>query len=109
MPVVPLIAPLEIEHRDGGVDLTLWLCEAFDYGYSFRQAIRQIEQTLAKSAPATHSLPPEESNEDFIEGELVWGSRTFSIYFEHALGYMSFTSRSLPDVEALQVAIQADQ
>lgn len=109
MPVVSLLAPLEIKDRDGVVDLTLSLCEAFDYGYSFRQAILQIEQILAKSAPTTCSLPPREAGEDFVEGELVWGSRSFSIYFEHALGYMSFSSPSLPDVQALQAAILAAQ
>jgi hypothetical protein len=107
--LIPLLSPLEITHRDGVVDLTLWLCDPADYDYSFRGALRQIEQILARSAPTTCSLPPHEMGEDFIEGQLVWGSRTFSIYFEHALGYMSFASRSLPDVEALQVAIQADQ
>lgn len=108
MSLVPLLAPLEIKHRDGVIDLTLWLCDPFDYGYSFREAIRQIEQTLARSGPTTCSLPSHDADEDFVEGELVWGSRVFSIYFEHALGCLSFSSRSLPDVQELQAAIAAD-
>jgi hypothetical protein len=105
MPVVTLVRPLELDHKDGVASLTLWLCDPFDFGYSFRGALLRIEKALAASAPTTHSLPPREVNEDFIEGQLVWGSRTFSIYFEHALGYMQFSSPSLGDVQALQAAL----
>jgi len=107
MPAVPLLHPLEVDQKSGVAGLPLWLCKPFDFEYSFRGALLQIEQALAKSAPAVHLLPPEEASEDFIEGRLVWGSREFSIYFEHALGYMAFSSPSLPDVQALQAAIQA--
>ena len=107
MPVVPLLYPLEIDHKDGVASLILWLCYAFDYEYSFRGALSQIDRALASSASTAHSLPPEEDSEDFIEGELVWGSRTFTIYFEHALGYMALSSSSLSDVQALRAAIEA--
>ncbi len=103
--MVQLQRPLKIEHRNGVACLTLWLCEPFDCQYSFRSTLCQVEQALAKSAPATHTLPPEESDEDCLEGELTWGSRTFSIYFEHALGYMEFSSPSVADVQELRVAM----
>jgi hypothetical protein len=105
MPTISLRRPLELDHRDGLVSLTLWLCDPFDFEYSFRGALLQIEKALAAVAPTTHSLPPKEINEDFIEGQLIWGSRTFSIYFEHARGYMQFSSPSLADVQALQAAL----
>jgi hypothetical protein len=105
MPVIQPLRPLELDHKDGVASVTLWLCDPFDFEYSFRGALLQIEKALATSAPTTHSLPPKEVDEDFVEGQLIWGSRTFSVYFEHALGYMLFSSPSLADVQALEAAL----
>lgn len=99
-----LLRPLQRDQRDGVASLTLWLCDPSDFEYSFRGALRRIENALATSAPTTHALPPEDANEDFVEGQLTWGSRAFSVYFEHALGYLEFSSYSLANVQALQTA-----
>ena len=103
--MVKLLQPLQLEIKDSIAHVTLWLCEPFDFNYSFRATLSQIEQTLAKSAPTHLSLPPAEPNEDFVEGQFAWGSRKFALYFEHALGYLEFSSSSLADVQALQAAL----
>ncbi len=68
----------------------LWLCEPFDSQFSFRVPIAQLQEILDASAPATITLPPEEPQEDFVDGVLIWGTRRFDVYFERSLGYMQF-------------------
>lgn len=103
--MVKLLQPLQLEIKDGIARVTLWLCEPFEFHYSFRTTLSQIEQTLAKSAPTHLSLPPAEPDADFVEGQLAWGSRKFTLYFEYALGYLEFSSSSPADVQALQAAL----
>jgi hypothetical protein len=103
--MVKLLQPIQLEIENSIAHVTLWLCEPFGIHYSFRSTLSQIEQTLAKSAPTHLALPPAEPDEDFVEGHLAWGGRKFTLYFEHALGYLEFSSSSLADVQALQAAL----
>ena len=43
--------------------------------------------------------------EDFVDGLFRWGSRQFALYYERSLGYLQFSSESLPDMEALYAAL----
>jgi hypothetical protein len=103
--MISLLQPLELEYKNGTAGLMLWLCEALDTNYSFRSVLAEIENALGGAAFAAYKLPPEIPNEDFIDGSLDWGGRTYSIYFERMLGYMQFSSSSLSHVEALRDAI----
>jgi len=97
--------PPELKVRDGAARLTLLLCDPGDWEYSFRATLSEIEQTLAKSAPTSLTLPSEEPDEDCVEGQLMWGARRFMIYFEHGLGYLEFSSISLSEIEELRSAL----
>ena len=105
--MITLHAPLKIEQCDAGTCLILWLCDMFDPHYSFRTALSQIERELSARGPASHTLPPEEPEEDFVFGAFRWGGREFSLYYERSLGYMQLSSSSAPDVHALHAALSA--
>jgi hypothetical protein len=103
--MIILRQPLQLEYNAEGACLVLWLCEPFDPEFSFRIPLARVQQILSVSAPTTMALPPEQRDEDFIDGRLVWGKRGFAVYFERSLGYAQFSSLSSEDVEALQEAL----
>ena len=103
--MITLLAPLKIEQCDDGTCLILWLCDMFDPHYSFRTAFSQIERELSAGGATSHTLPPEEPEEDFVFGGFRWGEREFSLYYERSLGYMQFSSSSASDVQALHAAL----
>ena len=104
--MLTLLSPLKFETGDGRSAIVLWLCEPFDEHYSFRTALAELEQALGSSSdPATHELPEEWPMEDFVDGLFRWGSRQFALYYERSLGYLQFSSESLPDMEALYAAL----
>jgi hypothetical protein len=102
--MIELRLPLQIENNAEGACLVLWLCEPFDSQFSFRVPIAEIREILGASAPTTIELPPEEPDEDFVDGRLLWGPRDFELYFERSLGYLQFSSYS-EDVIALRDAL----
>ncbi|WP_440848045.1 hypothetical protein [Sphingomonas sp. 22176] len=87
-----------------GWDLTFWLGEAFDYQIPFRVALAQIASILGQSEPVNIALPDFVEGEDFVEGQLSFGSTTIGIYYEYSLGYLSLNSEDrapLDQIEAL--------
>jgi hypothetical protein len=103
--MIALRQPLKLEQRDADTCLILWLCEMFDPNYSFRVALSEIERELSAAGPASHALPPEEPEEDFVFGRFTWDGREFALYYERSLGYMQFSSSSATDVQALHAAL----
>ena len=103
--MIALQQPLKLEQRDADTCLILWLCEGFDPNYSFRLALSEIERELSAAGSASHTLPPEEPEEDFVFGRFTWDGREFSLYYERSLGYMQFSSLSSTDVQVLHVAL----
>jgi hypothetical protein len=102
--MIELRQPLQVENKNDGACVILWLCEPFDRKFSFRVPIVEIREILGGSASTTIELPPEESGEDFVDGRLIWGARTFQVHFERSLGYLQLSS-SADDVNALRDAL----
>jgi len=105
--MVPMPWPPQIELNGDAAHLVPWLCDPFDQTYSFRQALLQIERTLAGMAPVGWTLPPEQPAEDFVDGSFQSGRREFVLYVERSLGYMQFSSTSPGDIAELGAAMSA--
>ena len=103
--MISLLQPLHVEYKDDTFSVVLCLCEPFNQQFSFRATLSQIEQILCMSAQVAYSLPPEQPEEDFVEGSFCWECRDFSLYFERSLGYMQFSSPIQADAQALQLAL----
>ena len=102
--VLKLLRAPTIEVIDeGGARLVLWLCEPFDFEYSFRDFLAQTMRSL--SGPVSYQLPQAQSMEDFVEGPFSWAGNEFAVYFEHSLGYMQFSSASSAATRALLAAL----
>lgn len=104
--MVELRYPQRVGYNAEGACLVLWLCEPFDSQFSFRVPIAEIQRVLAAAAPTSVVLPPEEPEEDFVKGRLLWGARDFELYFERSLGYLQLSSSS-EDIEALRKALKS--
>src|SRR5215467_6642979 len=70
-------------------DLVLYVGAPPDYSKPFRAILQEIAAQLSKSAHCDLRLPPQEDEEDFVEGTLKWGNDNFDVYSDYSLGYLS--------------------
>lgn len=86
-----------------GWQVVYWLGEAFDYDIPFRAALAEMVEVLEMEAPVRVELPPRSSDEDFVEGSLVFGEFRLKTYFEYSLGYLALMSG---DRDALEMVTE---
>ena len=107
--MIALSRPLEVSRsgRDevDEWELILWIGDPFDFTIPFRSALREIQATLSRSAACVLNIPPHNDGEDFVEGQLTWGTDLFKIYFEHSLAYLSLRSSSAAAGDRLSGAL----
>ena len=77
-----------------GWQITFWLGDAFDYSIPFHAAVAEIVSILEQTAPVVLDLPTYHPNEDFVEGCLMFGRSSLTVYYEYSLGYLSIMSAS---------------
>lgn len=92
---LPRVEP-DLHH---GWQVVFWLGEAFDYDIPFRAALAEMVEALLMEAPARIELPPRSSDEDFVEGLLVFGEIRLKTYFEYSLGYLALMSADRDEIE----------
>ncbi len=90
---------IESSGRDHTV--RVFLCEWFDYSYSFRGYLARLVEALGQISPATLSLPEPCPYEDFIDGSLAWNGATIAVYYEHSLGYLALTAPDRQVIDAI--------
>ena len=90
-----------------GFEATLFLSdEVFDYGIPFREVLANLVKDLqASGASAGLDLPPNMDNEDFVTGKLLWEGEEVALYFEHSLGFLTFSAPRREQVERLVEAV----
>ena len=104
--MIRLLQPLQFDDSTpGNATLILWLCESFDFTFSFRAVLSRLESALGGPQDFVVALPPEEPGEPFVDGHLTWNNSEYELYFESALGYMQFSCSSAPNLLALKTAI----
>lgn len=78
-------------------DLTLYTPEQFEYDGRFRAYLDRICQV----ADAEVTLPEDPEDDDFVDGELVFEGRQIAVYYEYALGYLSFSAEDREGLDRL--------
>ena len=92
--MITLLSEPELKLEGSVWTLLLWVCDAFDDEYSFRELFPKITAVLDKERDVVLTLPAEEPGEDFVDGTLRWGPTAYDVYFERSLGYVQFSTTS---------------
>ena len=106
--MIHLLSGPTLEFERDRWTLVLWVCDAFDDHYSFREVLAQITALLKTHREVDMTLPPEEPAEDFVDGALRWGSIEYELYFERSLGYLQFSTPVESSVRDLLECIVGD-
>jgi len=107
--MIEVLSPLVIEPDPrGGLQLTFWMGQAFDYTTPFRKALEDMTEVLSAEQCCSIQLPEYEAYEDFVEGTLQFGDQILRIYYEHSLSYLSLSTMSLEILRDVAELLQAN-
>ena len=79
---------VEVDGRYGWA-LIFYVGNSFNGATPFRAILAEMVSVLSQHAKVDLQLPAHEHGEDFIDGQLRFGTHTMGVYFEHSLGYIS--------------------
>lgn len=74
----------------------------FDFNFPFRPLLAFIGESIEQNGPSVElALPEYYEHEDFITGSIILADEHVTVYFEHSLAYISFSSDDRPSLKLL--------